>query len=273
MSDFDGGGWRLDLEHPDEILAEAAPNAPCDGDVEIIPVTDPFARVRMENQARESSCTAHATTTVAEWCYEIASGGKETEFSRQYLYVRTRQRDGIRGDNGSTIGNAVKQFMQEGLCEESLWPYTGEDVWNPPSSTTWDQCNANAAGFKGGQYVPLSSYGDVLQWCARGRGGVVFGLNVNRAFSSCTGVLETYARNSGGGHALCWLWPSPRQNSRGEHYMWGPNSWGTSWGNRGWAEYSPDYIQAVCDASRFGTLGLTDMATIVDRKLRIHLDW
>jgi len=271
VSSFNGGGWREDIERPDEILAGAAENPPCAGDVEIVPVTNPWELSTIENQSRESSCTAHATTSVGEECYRTASGGKRIQFSRQYLYVKTRKRDGIRGDSGSTISGAVWIAKNEGLCEESLWPYTGQDVQNPP--TSWDQCNQNAAGFRIAQYVTLSEYDGVLNWCARGRGGVVFGLNVNRAFSNCSGVFEEYARNSGGGHALAWLWPSPRQDSQGRHYLWGPNSWGTGWGNRGWAEYSPKAIDAICAASRFGTLGLTDMQNIVDRKLHIHMDW
>lgn len=261
-------GWRLEIENVEGLNTLACANPPYVGDVAILPVENPLDRLRMEHQASMNSCTAHAATTVGEWCAEVASGGKyEPELSRQWLYNRTRERDGWRSDSGSSIFNAIWVLCNVGCPLEEFMPYTGRDYWQLPRGTDEAALKASAELHRVRQHVTLRSYEDVLQWCNRGRGGVVFGAYVDSAFmNNRSGIVEAQV-SRGGGHALAWLFPSPRKDRRGRHFIWGPNSWGTSWGRKGWAEYAPDYIEYVCRTSPFGSIGLTDMVNIVDRPI------
>lgn len=260
------GGWREDLEKRAELVATASPMPDFSGVfMSAPPVDEPWALVKQENQGSQGSCQGHDLSTIAEVCYRIATGGESIQLSRQYAYIETQRIDGLIGsDRGSTITGGVKLATTKGICEETLWPYTGK-YHTKPTGATLEQCYENAKKYRIAQHSMMQSYDDVFNWIDRGTGGVSFGIGWN---SSCDrAVCESYSRGGGGGHAIPVLFKSPRKDSQGRHYLWMNNSWGANWGNKGWSEWSPDFISGVLRDNYTVAVGLTDMVDVKPRPI------
>lgn len=262
------GGYRIDLENRDELVASASPVPDFSGAYKSSPpVEEPWKIVSTESQMSQGSCQGHALSTIVELCYGIASKDAPPfkQLSRQYAYIETQRIDGlIGGDRGSTISGGMKLATTKGICEETLWPYTGR-YHTSPASGSLAQCYENAKNFRIAKYAMMRGYDDVFNWIDRGTGGAEVGLRWN---SSCEQVVaQSYRGGSGGGHAIAWLFKSPRLDPQGRNYIWENNSWSERWGNRGWAERSADYInQAIADSYTV-CIGLTDMVNVVPRPL------
>lgn len=260
------GGWREDLENRAELVATASPMPDFSGAYMAAPPVDkPWELIQQENQFSQGACQGHDLSTIVELCNRIATGGDYTQLSRQYAYVETQRIDGLIGrDQGSTITGGVKLATTRGLCEESLWPYTGKYHTKPPS-VTLEQCYENAQKYRIAQHSMMRSYDDVFNWIDRGTGGVSFGIGWN---SSCEhAVCETYKSGGGGGHAIPVLFKSPRLDDHGRNYLWMNNSWGDNWGNKGWSEWAPAFIEGLLRAQYTVAVGLTDMVDVKPRPI------
>lgn len=262
------GGWRMDLEDRAELAATASPMPDFSGAFKASPpVSEPWTLMRQENQASQGACQGHALSDIDELCYAIANGKSslDMQLSRQFAYVETQRIDGLIGaDRGSTISGGVKLAKTRGICEESMWPYTGRYHTSPPNVTI-EQCYANAAKYRNAQHFNIAAYDESYNFVDRGTGGISWGIRWN---SSCeSAVCEHYRRGGGGGHAIPMLFKSPRLDSKGRNYMWIHNSWGANFGNRGWSEWSPAFIEEVLADSYTVAIGLTDMVDVVPRPL------
>lgn len=200
-----------------------------------------------EDQKQVNSCGGHGGTTAFERAYEIDQGVR-VQFSRMYLYLRGKAQDGIRGDNGMTISGGVKQLRERGCCLESTFPYPGRYVQSIPTGA-----DAEAAKYKLGAAVDVTASGDVNEFAQRflghNMGALYNGCSWTDAFSNpVNGVIERWATPTSrdGGHAWALVGLSPRQDSRGYHYYWLANSWGVSWGRRGFAELAPEAFAGMC---------------------------
>lgn len=204
------------------------------------------------------NCQGHSLSTNKELCSKIATGDY-TQLSRMYAYIETQRIDGLIGyDRGSTVWGGVQLAEGKGLCEETFWAYTGKYSTQPTSGKTLAECYSNAANHKLKKHVKMTSYEDVAKFIGLGIGGIHWGIGWN---SSCEAkVCERYHSSwGGGGHSIPTLFFSPRVNAKGEKYIWMNNSWGSSWCNNGWSEWSPDFIRDLFDDRETVAYGLTDM--------------
>ncbi len=265
---YEPGGWRIDLENFDKLakLPNESPVLAMRGTYQAVTL-DPREVIVIPNQLSVGSCQGHALTTCMEWCYDIQTGAADVQLSRAAAYYLSQEDDGIRGDNGSCVGTGCDRAIKYGIGEEKYWTYSGK--YDPKKPSTYDEYVQSALNYRIGSQHKLTSYDGVATFLGAGLGGVEIGIQWNR---SCDrSVIESYA-SGGGGHALALIALSDRQDNNGRFYVWLANSWGTGWGNKGWAEVSPTAIQQMLQNRNTVFIGLSDMPNIAPRTFSID-DW
>jgi C1A family cysteine protease len=187
----------------------------------------------VEDQKNLGSCTAQAGVAAVEFL--LKQKNKFKDLSRLFLYKATRNRMGLVGDTGASIRETFKAMNINGICEEKLWPYVTSTFDNTPNSLmVFDASNHQA--FK---YYRCENLGHV-KWCLLNKMPVVIGFPVyDHSFNpGPTGRIELIpAASVRGGHAICLVGFS--DSKRCAYFK---NSWGTSWGNKGYGELSYDYF-------------------------------
>lgn len=250
------GGYRRDVENIEGLEKGAIILPEFTGYKAAAPVTEPWKLINQEHQASQGACQGHGVTTIAEHCIRIATGAYE-QLSRQYAYIETQRIDGLIGrDQGSTIYGGTELGRTKGFCLETLWQYTGKYHTKPPVHSL-EECYADAAKRKIENRVKMVSYETVLAFIEQGLGGITIGIQWN---NSCEAkVTGSYQNRGGGGHAIALLFKSPRVDQSGRPYIWMNNSWGANWGNNGWSEWSPQFIEGLFQSRYTVAYGLTDM--------------
>ena len=270
MSDnFKPGGWRIDLEDFEALNK-------LEGEKRVLAMRGTYTAVTLDprevivipNQMSVGSCQGHALTTVMEWVYDIATGTADTQLSRAAAYYLSQSDDGIVGDNGSCVGTGVNRAIKFGIGEEKYWTYSGK--YDPRKPATYDQYVESALKYRIGSQHKMTSYDGVATFLGAGLGGIEIGIGWN---SSCDrALIESYSTRGGGGHALAFIALSERKDSSGKSWVWMANSWGTGWGNKGWAEVSPAAVQQMLSSRNTVMIGLSDMPNIKPRSFDIN-DW
>jgi hypothetical protein len=229
---------------------------------------DPRVLIQTENQLRQGSCAGHSLSSTMEWNYAVATGGKQIELSRAMAYYEVQRIDKIRGDGGSTVGGGEQLSKKVGLCREELWKYPKS--YDPTRPPDWDAVITDAANYKIGTSVRITSYEGYRTFLGAGLGGIHQGIAWNDTMNRA--VVENF-RPGGGGHSICALCLSERVDSQGNPYAWILNSWGQSFGNgKGWQEWSPTAIRQML-AHRFTVfIGLSDMPNMTPRSYSLE-DW
>lgn len=259
-------GWRVDLEEPgsarrNELFAMATPfELPMMGNPPIEIDPRPFNKV--ENQLQQGACEGHDISSCFEHCYHIATG-EVKQFSRAHGYYGTQRIDGIRGDNGATIAGGVRLVTEVGLVSDEVWPYPRN--YNPTPPVSWDEIAKLAAPFKIRSHSVLNGIDDVFNYLATGTGAVTIGTSWGFT-PDANGVVERY-RRSNGGHATAVLGYSKRKDSAGRNYFWLLNSWGETWGNKGWGEISPQAMSDALSDQYAVAIGISDLSTPVVRPI------
>ena len=223
----------------------------------------------VENQGPVGSCAGHSLSSILEWIYAIATGGERVQLSRAMAYFETqRQFDGIRSDQGSTIGGGVK-LAKKGICRESLWIYPGKYDNRRPSD--WSAIEKDAENYKISTEIRMTSYEGVRTFLGAGLGGVHSGWNWNETMEKP--VVETFQpRSRDGGHSEAVICLSTRVDSQGRPYVFVLGSWGTGFANKGWQEFSPTAVEQMLRHPNTAMVGLSDMPNIAPRKFNID-DW
>jgi hypothetical protein len=178
------------------------------------------------------NCQGHALAQVFSICYFLATGRKQA-FSRAAAYYLSQQKDGIRGDMGSTLSGGQYVATQHGLCLESDWPYPGR--YNPAMPPT-------AQGkflFRLATTKPFKDVNSVVEWLDQGL-PVQIGVTWN---SSCDReVVDSYSGRGGGGHSTVF-W---QRRAGGNVVM--INSWSSRWAGDGCNEWTTKSIEAALAA-------------------------
>jgi hypothetical protein len=260
-------GYRIDLERIDELRRSAIDfRTHVDGRFSTPPEIDPRPWHRIENQGAMGSCQGHALSSVCEMGYHIATN-EVTQFSPLFAYYATQQIDGLLGrDAGSTISGGMQCAKQFGACPLEAMPYPQPVRYT--GRFTPDAFQA-AAPFKIRSHALCAGYDDVFAFLASGQGGVEIGLSWGSSMTpNRDGVIEQF-RSGGGGHAVCFLGYSRREDSQGRKYLWLANSWSEDWGDRGWAEVSPEAVDQMAEHRDTVMIGLSDLSTPTPRVV----DW
>jgi C1A family cysteine protease len=165
--------------------------------------------------------------------------GQTVRISPRYLYYGARKLGGIdlHSDGGANLRDAVTVVSDQGAVAESAWPYkSGEFEQAPPDGIdTAKRYRARSRPLKGAREVKsaLQHYGPV-----------VIGVTIYDSFNSATAISTGRipdpkpTESIVGGHAICIVgYDDAKRRFKFE------NSWGASWGDKGYGYVSYDYVQ------------------------------
>ena len=211
----------------------------------------------VEDQGQLGSCTAHAGVGLIEY-YERRAFGRHLDASRLFLYKATRNLMKMRGDTGAYLRTTMGAMVLFGVPPESYWPYTDDPSAFDREPTAF--CYAFAQNFQTIKYFrhdpPASAPDAVLHslktYLSRGF-PFIFGFSVYNSIEQAetTGRIPFPSQRERleGGHAIMAVGYDDSleiTNKFGGVKTKGAllirNSWGTSWGERGYGWLPYEYV-------------------------------
>ena len=265
------GGYALEEENHDELMATSIDPLFAD---EIPHMMDPRGHelagrgfLKMENQYRQGSCQGQALTECLEFCFGVEVG-KVIQSSRQFAYLVSQKYSRITSDRGSTLSGGTYCVEKVGICDEKIGPYQSS---YPGHGWLKQGMYDNAKDYKLGSHTTLRSAEEVRAYLGSGMGLVQIGIRWGRSCSpDSKGCIKSYSSSGGGGHSVVFAGYLPDEtvgvkSSRG---WWGlmKNSWGSKWGDGGYAYVDPKCIDSMCKQT---VIGRSDMITPVPKVERI----
>lgn len=203
------------------------------------PFADPAAQARVKNQHKTSACTGFALAAMIEglvyngWNRNVQQGAGPREISPFMLYYFARRYDELPGssvDDGSTARGAMKAWHKHGACRTEHW--SDRNLNSKASGTEWIE---DAFRTPLGAYyrVDHTSIPDIH--AAINETGFVYAtaqihsgwdLNKGEGF-----ITFDNSQKPWGGHAFLFV-------GYDEEGFWVQNSWGDTWGSKGFARLS-----------------------------------
>jgi hypothetical protein len=243
------GGYRIDLEDKDGLLATETPASRLlrvgDTPERVDPRKSPLAAdgwLPVENQGAIGSCAGNALSECLEYCYGLMAG-KALAISRYHAYVAAQLKDSIRGDKGSTLSGGTKAAL-DGICRESIGPYPSRYI--SPESYITPEIKADAPNFRMRSHTSIKSADHGREFIGSGVGIIQIGISWgNEMTPDRNGCIRLFTGSGGGGHsvALAGYIPDSDAGQRSSVGWWFllKNSWGTSWSPslRGYAYLDP----------------------------------
>ncbi|MHB8063179.1 MAG: C1 family peptidase [Ruminiclostridium sp.] len=201
------------------------------------------------NQGDLGSCTANAGCT----CRAMLFPDEQIQLSRMFLYYIERELKGkVNKDEGASLRDSCKSIYKVGVCEEIYMPYNPEKFMLPPSK----RARMNAQKYKITAYKSLSSLNEIKQNIAFRQQPVLLAMNIYESFESevvaKTGIMPMPLKNEKklGAHAVLVVGYKDgvkHHSMLGKHkfhpgYLIVRNSWGDSWGDKGYFYMPFDYV-------------------------------
>lgn len=185
------------------------------------------------NQRHLNSCSAQAIAA-ALWFESRHHHDKprHSSPSRLFIYFNERAIEGILPHNGPvSLRSGYKTVARDGVCSEPLWPYDVRRFRRRPPA----RCQKIATEHKAIRYMRLERSLADMRACLAEQRPFTFGFNIHKTFKSelvkKTGVVPIPTPHDKvlGGHAM--LVVGYLDDSR--HFIV-RNSWGPTWGDRGY---------------------------------------
>jgi C1A family cysteine protease len=248
-----GYGWVPDVpDHRDQLYAapvvrlKALPEA-VDLRSKCPPVYD---------QGELGSCTANAIAGAIQFDRRKQKLKPDFVPSRLFIYYNERVMEhSVQSDNGAQIRNGIKSVAKQGDCPEKLWPYDAAKFSAKPSAAAYKE----ALKYQALQYQRVPQVLNQLRGCLASGYPFVFGFSVYDAFEgeevAKTGVLTLPGPKEKllGGHAVLAV---GYDNAKQVFIV--RNSWGTSWGQKGYFTIPYAYLTDSSLADDIWTIRLIE---------------
>lgn len=242
---------------------ESMTSKPLPEKVDLSPLCSPI-----EDQGSHGSCVGHGTCGMLEYLelWELRAklpvGAKAPEvfdstfdpISRLFVYNNARLYDGnpLSQDNGTQISSAIHVIKNQGLCRESQFAYTDENVlFSPPDEAYLEGLHHKAVW----DYKLDNRNLNELKQCLAWGYPIIFGMTCYDSMMTQQ-VAETgdipYPSNGDspvGGHCMLIV---GYDNATQTFDL--RQSWGLGWGNQGYGKIGFDYLTDTDLASDFWTL-------------------
>ena len=172
--------------------------------------------------------------------------------SRLFIYYNERVIEGtVNSDSGAMLRDGIKTVAKQGACPEPMWPYLIARFKTRPSAA----CYAEGAKHTAVSYQRLVQSLSQMQGCLASGYPFVFGFTVYESFETDTVARTGHAPMPGsgehvlGGHAVCAV----GYNTTRRWFIC-RNSWGTSWGMRGYFTIPFAYLTDTDLSADFWTI-------------------
>ena len=269
-----GFGWVPDLpDHRDYVyaapLARLTAKAPLPAKMDLRTKCPP-----VYNQGNIGSCTANAIAGALQFDRQKQ---KLANFvpSRLFIYYNERAIEHSTGtDAGAMIRDGIKSVGKDGACPESEWTYDDPEadpqtgIWPPgskPAQRPPASCYTDAKKFQALSYQRVDRSLAQMKGCLAEGFPFVFGFSVYEAFVSAqvakTGILNLPASGEPGanpdgspaGHAVM----AAGYDDAKQRFIV-RNSWGTTWGMKGYFTMPYAYLLDANLADDFWTIRLVE---------------
>ena len=184
----------------------------------------------VEDQGNLGSCTANALAGALEYLM-IKDKVAVADMSRLFIYYNERVIEhSVKTDSGAMIRDGIKTLLKQGSCTEKKWPYIISKFTSKPSQA----CYTEALSYQILSYARITTL-DEMRTCLAEGFPFVFGFAVYESFESqrvaTTGVVYMPKKNESmlGGHAVLAV----GYDDKTKRFIV-RNSWGTTWGKKGY---------------------------------------
>tara|TARA_B100000900_G_scaffold245533_1_gene208742 strand:- start:2495 stop:3586 length:1092 start_codon:yes stop_codon:yes gene_type:complete len=185
----------------------------------------------VKNQGQCGSCWSFSTTGALEGAYFIKNGVLDS-FSEQQLVDCDNRANGGKdmGCNGGLMDNAFKWIEKNnGLCSESDYPYVSGETRT--AGTCQTSCD-NIEGSKIIEFVDVSANSDDEMMAALNQQPVAIAIQADQKdFQLYKSGVFTGSCGTKLDHGVLAVGYG---NEKGEDYYLVKNSWGTTWGDKGY---------------------------------------
>lgn len=203
----------------------------------------------VEDQGSLGSCTAQAVVGALEYMMCRGKPEKRVDGSRLFVYKTTRRLLGWTGDTGAYIRTAIQAVATFGVPPEQFFPYDPERFEEEPDAFLY----SFASNYQALDYTRLDpkdksreiALDNVKHALAAGF-PVVLGFSVYSSLGNAPDIpMPTGGDELRGGHAVMAVGYDDGHKARGGAKV--PsliirNSWGVSWGDRGYGYLPYDYL-------------------------------
>ena len=242
-------GWKKDTPNTDDKFHNFIVSTTLDN-IKLVDLRSTCPAVY--NQDKLGSCTANAIAAAYEYD-EIKQNEKNIFIpSRLFIYYNERKMEKtIDTDSGAEIRDGIKSISIDGVCSEDLWNYDITKFTECPTQNCYDEAKKH----KSIEYKRVVQSLEQLKQCLIEGFPFVFGFNVYSSFESQevaeTGIMPMPKEGEEllGGHAVCAVGFDDNKQ-----VFIVRNSWGDSWGDKGYFYMPYAFIINTSQCSDFWTV-------------------
>lgn len=198
----------------------------------------------IKNQGSQGACVSFSLLSVFEYFLK-QNHESFPDLSEQFLYYNARKRRGSELlDSGSDSVNSIHSLVEDGVCTESLWPYDVTKYAVEPSPTAYKEAKIRRVK----KAVMVEKNIESIKSALEDGLPVVFAVDIFPSFGkNVAGFVPMPSEdevnallNSQENHAHAMVFCGFNNAQRVFKVR---NSWGTSFGDKGYCYISYDYIK------------------------------